>query len=346
MTHIGRSCSIHRQRSGARPSSCEDVHVLHLRLIVPFHLTDVVVAGLSDEPGVAHIVRGGGSASQPTGDVIECDVVREAANGVVEWLQDHGVHHTGAIAVHAVEAMVSDSAEAAEAAAPGESGDALVWEELEGRVRSEATLTISFLVFMAVAAIIAGVGILIDSSILVIGAMVVGPDYGPLAALCVAMVRRRSKGAVQAGRTLVAGLAAAISAAFVATLLFRLVQFAPETYDIGDRELTAFISRPDGLAAVVAVLAGIVGMLSLTEGRSSALIGVVVSVTTIPAAGNIGVAAAYGAWSEVGGAALQLAINVTGVVIAGAITLWVQSRSTHRGSPDTRPGAAPRTDFL
>ena len=52
-------------------------------------------------------------------------------------------------------------------------------------------------------------------------------------------------------------------------------------------------------------------MLSLTEARSGALIGVLVSVTTIPAVGNVGAAAAYGAWSEVGGAALQLAINVT-----------------------------------
>ncbi len=310
----------------------QDVAVLHLRLIVPYHLTVVIVEGLTSTPGVAHIVRGAGSATRPDGDVVEFDVVREAANGVVEWLQGHGVHHDGAISVQAVEATVSVAATEAAVLAPGEGGDALVWQELEGRVRDESVLTVSFLVFMGVAAMIAAVGVLLDSSILVIGAMVVGPDYGPLAALCVALVRRRRVDAALAWRTIVAGLATAVSAAFVATLLFRLVRIAPEAYDIGDRELTAFISHPDGLAAVVAVLAGIVGMLSLTEGRSGALIGVVVSVTTIPAAGNIGVAAAYGAWGEVRGAALQLGINVTGVVVAGAVTLWVQWRATHRNS--------------
>jgi uncharacterized membrane protein len=83
------------------------------------------------------------------------------------------------------------------------------------------------------------------------------------------------------------------------------------------------------MAAVVAVLAGVVGMLSLTEARSGALIGVLVSVTTIPAVANVGVATAYREWNEVGGAALQLAINLTGLILAGAITLAVQGR---RGS--------------
>ena len=173
-----------------------------------------------------------------------------------------------------------------------------MWEQLEARARAEATLTVSFVVFMSIAATIAAIGILLDSPILVIGAMVVGPDYGPLAALCVAIVRRRRDHAFVALRTLAVGVVAAAGTAFVATLLFRLTRIAPDTYDVGDRELTAFISRPDALAAVVAVLAGVVGMLSLTEGRSGALIGVLVSVTTIPAIGNIGAATGYGAWDE------------------------------------------------
>jgi uncharacterized membrane protein len=123
----------------------------------------------------------------------------------------------------------------------------------------------------------------------------------------------------------------AVIAALVATVLFRLTDLAPDTYAITDRQLTAFIARPDGMAAVVAVLAGIVGMLALTEARGGALIGVLVSVTTIPAAANVGVATAYGEWPEVEGAALQLAVNVAGLVLAGIGTLTIQSRATTRG---------------
>lgn len=304
--------------------------MLHLRLIVPPESTGAILERLSATPGVAHIVRGSGSATRPKGDVVLCDVAREAANEVVEWLQTQEVHRRGAITVEAVEAIVSDAAAAAETLAPGHGADALVWEELESRTRVEAVLTVSFLAFMAVAATIAAVGILLDSPILVIGAMVVGPEYGPLAALCVAIVRRRHLGARVAALTLSTGLIVAAAAALVATIVFRLTDLAAQAYELGDRELTAFISHPDGMAVIVAVLAGIVGMLALTEARSGALVGVLVSVTTIPAASNVGVATAYQAWSEVGGAALQLGLNVAALVVAGVATLAIQARVTTR----------------
>ncbi|MGD9997665.1 MAG: DUF389 domain-containing protein [Ilumatobacteraceae bacterium] len=311
--------------------------MLHLRLIVPADLIDVVVEQLAATPGVVHLVRGTDSATRPDGELVFCDVARESANEVIERLQDHGLHHRGAIVVEALELVVSNEAAAAEARAPGEGADALVWEQLEARTRDEATLTTSFLVFMSIAATIAAIGILLDSPILVIGAMVVGPDYGPLAALCVALVRHRGGHAVAAARTLVAGAVAAALVALGATLLFRVTSIAPDGYDIGDLQLTAFIAHPDALAAVVAILAGVVGMLSLTQGRSGALIGVLVSVTTIPAIGNAGAAAAFGSWDAVGGAALQLAINLAGLVIAGVVTLQVQARWTGARPTRRRP---------
>lgn len=302
--------------------------MLHLRLIVPEVEVGAIVAHLHETAGVAHVITGAGTSTQPTGELVLCDVAREAANDLVEWLQEQGVHERGAISIETVDASVSSTADAAEAAAPGQGGDALVWQELVSRIRQESVLTVSFLAFMAVAAVIAGVGILLDSPILVIGAMVVGPEYGPLAALCVAAVRRRARPAAAAALTLAIGLVVAAAAALIATVAFRLTNLAPDTYGLDDRELTAFISHPDGMAAVVAVLAGIVGMLALTEARGGALVGVLVAVTTIPAAGNVGVASAYGEWGEVVGAALQLAINLTALCIAGIATLAVQARVT------------------
>jgi uncharacterized hydrophobic protein (TIGR00271 family) len=304
--------------------------MIHLRLIVPSELATMVFQHLTAAPGVAHVVRLAPIDASPPGAVVLCDVAREAANDIVEWLQDQDVHHAGAITIEALEGVVSDAAERATSEAPGQAGDALIWEELEDRARSDSALTTSYLIFMGIAAVIAGAGILLDSPVLIVGAMVVGPEYGPLSALCVAAVRRRTDPAVQALRTLLLGLAVASAAALLATLLFRVTGLAPDRYVLSQRELTAFISNPDGMAAVIAVLAGIVGMLSLTEGRSGTLIGVLVSVTTIPAAANVGVATAYGEWSEVGRSAVQLGINVTGLVVAGVATLAVQSRATTR----------------
>ena len=77
---------------------------------------------------------------------------------------------------------------------------------------------------------------------------------------------------------------------------------------------------------IVALLAGTAGMLSLTSAKSGALVGVLISVTTIPAAANIGVAAAYTDWGEVEGAAIQLGVNLTCIIAAGLTTLYIQRR--------------------
>jgi uncharacterized hydrophobic protein (TIGR00271 family) len=304
--------------------------VFHLRLIIPPDLADDVLAELEASSGAVHIVEYASAADRPGGRLVSCEVVREAANDLVEALQRRGVHRAGAITLEQLETVVSDAAARAEEVTPGAGGDALVWEELEVRARDDSALTASFLVFMAIAATIAAIGILLDSAILIIGAMVVGPDYGPLAALCVNLVRRRWDRAVVAARTMGIGVAVAAAAAFAMTVALRVASVAPDQY-VSDRILTSFISRPDVMAAVVAVLAGVVGMLSLTEARSGALIGVLVSVTTIPAIGNVGAAAAYGEWGEVGGALVQLLVNVTGLIAAGCVTLVVQARkTTHR----------------
>jgi uncharacterized hydrophobic protein (TIGR00271 family) len=304
----------------------DDVPMVHLRLIVAGDRAAAVVERLRSHAGVAHVVHLPTASCSPPGHLVLCDVAREAANEIVEWLQDEGIHREGAITIEALEAVVSEAAARAEAQAPGHGGDALVWEELESRARSEARVTASFLVLMAIAAVIAGVGVLLDAPILIVGAMVVGPEYGPLSAASIAAVRGRWGAVSRASGTLGLGLAIAAVSSLVATLLFRATGLAPGSYQLSDRELTAFISHPDGMAAVVAVLAGIVGMLALTESRSGSLIGVLVSVTTIPAVANMGVATAYGEWSEVAGSALQLGINVTGLVVAGVVTLLVQSR--------------------
>ena len=166
---------------------------------------------------------------------------------------------------------------------------------------------------------IAAVGIVLDQPILIVGAMVVGPEFGPLAAICVALVRREGR---LARRSLVA-LAVGFPVATLVTVLTTIVLIAVDAFpdDYGTHTLTSFISNPDFLSFFVAVVAGSAGMLSLTSAKSGALMGVLVSVTTIPAASNVGVASAYGEWDIAWGAAQQLAINLGGIVVAGVVTL-------------------------
>ena len=113
--HARTRCGRSRRRPSARSpgSTSASADVLHLRLIVPPDLADAVVDGLRDRAGVAHLVRTRTVAERPEGEVVLCDVAREAADEVIEWLQDHDVHRRGAIAVEAPQFVVSDAAAAA-----------------------------------------------------------------------------------------------------------------------------------------------------------------------------------------------------------------------------------------
>ena len=177
---------------------------------------------------------------------------------------------------------------------------------------------------MTLATLIAGIAIVLDSTILVIGAMVLGPEFGAIAALGLALVRRRRRLFAQAARSLAVGFAVAIAATTVVALCGRALGWIEVADLLEPRPGTAFIYTPDRWSFIVALIAGGAGVLSLTSSKSGALVGVFISVTTIPAAGNVALALALGVWPEVWGSTAQLAVNITGMAFAGWATLTFQ----------------------
>ena len=281
--------------------------MVHMRIVVPSHQTDHVLELLEHMPSACNVIFLERAARKPEGDVILCDIAREDASVVVSDLRELDVDTEGSIAIEHIDSAISSAAAAAERAAEGHPGDAVIWEEVESRTSENIELNAVFLAFMALACLIASVGILLDSPILIVGAMIVGPEFGPIAGLCVALVQRRRDVARRSFRALAIGFPVGITAAFLFALAIRAVDLTPEGFTVTAHPLTDFISDPDAFSFIVAVFAGVAGVLSLTSAKSGALIGVLVSVTTIPAAANIGVAAAFAEWGEWRGAMLQLA---------------------------------------
>jgi uncharacterized hydrophobic protein (TIGR00271 family) len=300
--------------------------VVHLRIVAPEEVAHQALEVLNASPAVLNIVHLHAAAQKPDGDLILCDVAREEASVILGDLKELEIPRVGSIAVEHIDTALSDAAVAAEEAAPGLPSDAVVWEEVEARTSENTDLSASFVLFMVLAMQIGAVGILLDQPILIVGAMVVGPEFGPLAGLSVALVERRPDFARRSLTALGVGFPTGIVLACLATLVFKAIGASPDDFVPSQHQLTGFISNPDFFSFFVAFVAGTVGILSLTNAKSGALIGVLISVTTIPAASNIGVAAAYGDWGEAGGAAAQLAINLTSIVLAGVLTLFIQRR--------------------
>lgn len=313
--------------------------MLHLRLIVPDDSLASVQGLLLAEPSVTNVIVVRDAALEPPGHLVLCDVARESASDVLSALERAGLPTQGSIALEAVDVSLSDAADSAERAAPGFGVDAVVWQEIEARTSEESALSLTFLSFMVIAALIAAVGIVTDSQIAIVGAMVVGPEFGPIAALCVATVRRSPRDAARPALALLVGFPASILSAALFTRLGVTIDIVPARFRSTDHPLTEFISEPSEFAVVVAFFAGVAGILSLTSAKSGALIGVLISVTTIPAAANVGVAMAVADWPEMRGAAAQLGVNLTALLLAGITTLALQRRLWDRARAEVALGA-------
>jgi uncharacterized hydrophobic protein (TIGR00271 family) len=234
------------------------------------------------------------------------------------------VHRHGSISFERIALAFSDAHREAEARAPGDPSEAVLWEEVDARVREESGLSASFLSLLVIATLIGAVAILTDSAILIVGAMVVGPEYGPLASVALGLHKGRLPRVRRGLVTLLVGFPVAIVASLLFGWFVRAIDRVPEAYEAGQRPVTDFISHPDFFTVIVAVLAGVAGTLSLTEAKAGTLVGVLVSVTTVPAASNIGLALAYGRGEEAWGASQQLLLNLALLVFAGAATMRVQ----------------------
>ncbi len=301
----------------------------HLRIITPTRHTDAVRDLLLAEPGATHVTVHPGVALQPEGDVVEAAVTREAVDELLGRLCELGVDHTGGVTLEAIDTTLSDSADRAEEAVPGDPMDAVVWDEVVARTGEDSRLSITFGVFLTIACLLAAIGAITNSPVTVVGACVMGPEFGPLAAVAVGAVLRRADLVRRGAIALAVGFPLAMAVTAGATVLFDALDWI-DASDLDVLDQVDFIYQVGPFSFVVAVLAGAAGMLALTSARSAALVGVFISVTTVPAAGFAALALVEGRFVEAGASALQLLVNIVGILLAAALVLVLSRKSGAR----------------
>jgi uncharacterized hydrophobic protein (TIGR00271 family) len=317
--------------------------MLHLRIITPPDLTAALLEELDDDPGVTHITADRGAATQPPGDLVSCDVVRASVNPLLRRLRSAGVTEHGGITLTEPEAVISAAADRAQAEILTPEIDTIVWEEVAARTSDDSVFSVSFGVLMVLAGIIAAIAVVTNNPVLVVGAMIVSPDYGPMAALSVALVNRAWRPAWRSFRALALGFPVAALAALLYTLAARGLGRIPTPYLAGDRPLTGLLIGANLGAFVVAFVAGAAGIIALGRAKSGAVVGVLVSITTIPAASNVGVALAMGNPSEAAKSLSILLVNLAGLLIGGVLTLlgtgvWARRIEAGRALFQPKPG--------
>jgi uncharacterized hydrophobic protein (TIGR00271 family) len=308
---------------------------LHIRVISPPAVTGQLVDRLTADAGVLNllVIRG---VALPGGDAVQFDLQSDSANAVLQELRRLGLHRTGSISIAAVDAAIVDAARQPGLRRAYHGEQAPVWELVESRIADDASYAPSFFALLVFAGLIGACGILTNSQILIVGAMVVGPEYSAIISVAQG-IERRNWQAVRVGLlALLAGFLLAIAVTLLFALCIRGLGRAPQLYLKGVRPVSDLINSPNLFSVVVAVVAGIVGVVSLTLAKAGAMIGVFISVTTIPAAADIAVSIAFGSWPEAGGSAAQLLLNVGLLIVVGALALRGQRLIWRRWATSAR----------
>jgi uncharacterized hydrophobic protein (TIGR00271 family) len=298
--------------------------MLHVRVVSPAEVTERLVARLTADSGVSNLVVLRSAVTQPDGDSVQFDLAQASGNRVLRQLRDLGLDRRGSVLIETVDAAIADGAAQQAVDVSYHHERAPVWELVEAKIRADAEYSPSFFGLLVFAGLIGACGILTNSQILVVGAMVVGPEYGAIIAIALGLDRGDRRTVNQGLVALLAGfiLAIAVTMAFAACI--RWSGRTPEAYLHGVRPVSDLINSPNLFSVVVAVIAGLVGVISLTLARAGALIGVFISVTTIPAAADIGLSVIYRSWSEAVGSVEQLLLNVGLLIIVGWLALRAQ----------------------
>ena len=298
--------------------------LVHLRLNVPPDLSPGVRRLLTASDRATNVVVHEGVSLDPEGDLWEADVARESVNDMLRALADAGVGERGGIVVTAPDSTPFAAAATLEEAAPGDPEDAVIWESVLEEAEDGSVPTLSFQLFLICAVILAAIAVITDSSVLVIGAMVVGPEFGAVAAASVGLVFGRWRIFGKATGVLLGSFAAAVLVVALLALALRALGLVAGSDITAARPQTDFIFRPDIWSFVVALVAGTVGALALSLGKTSAMVGVFISVTTVPAAGNLALGLALWVPTEITGSLSQLGLNLAGMYLAATAFLTFQ----------------------
>jgi uncharacterized hydrophobic protein (TIGR00271 family) len=300
--------------------------VLHLRVYGTEATTAKVAERLTALSGVRHVVCSGGGVGEWQ---VSADVGTDAADLALDELDRLAVPREDIDRLRL------------ESIGPGIARRSLtrvVWADLLSQAGTNARPLGRFVVLMAMAGVVAGFGVIYANTILIVGAMAISPDTLPITATCTGLVLRRWRLAAKAFATLVLGLAVAGVVAGVMTAVIDAAGLLPDTFDIHTGVVqgleTVNVSTP-----LVALAAGVVGILSL-ETRASSAVGVAISVTTIPASAYFAVALAVGELDEAFGALAVLSINVAMLIVSGSATLLFQRRIGRRDAIRAATGRA------
>ena len=176
-----------------------------------------------------------------------------------------------------------------------------------------------FGLLMMLSTSIAALGIIEDSTAVVIGAMLISPLMTPIMGAAAALVSASPGRILGALLTVAGGVGVAVVTAWLVTGLL-----ASESDPILDSaQITSRVS-PTLIDLLIALAAGAAGAFAISRSDvSDSLPGAAIAVALVPPLAVVGIALRIGEFEDVVGASLLFTVNLVGMILAGSIVFLV-----------------------
>jgi len=292
-----------------------------VQVTIPSGKREAVLETLDDE-GVDYVVTDE-TSNREYAAIAYVPLPKNAVEPILASLREVGLGDEMVTVVVEANTVVSRRFEQLqERYAKEEDEDRIAREELTAAASSLAPSTRTYVIMTVVSALVATAGLLLDSPAVVVGSMVIAPLVGPAMAASVGTVVNDHDLFVRGVRLQVAGLVLAVVTAALFALLVRHTHLIPPLSDVTSVAEIRERVAPDFLSLVVALGAGAAGIVSLTSGVSTALVGVMIAVALIPPAATVGIGIAWGAPLVTLGSGVLMLVNVLSINLAALVVLW------------------------
>lgn len=171
-----------------------------------------------------------------------------------------------------------------------------------------------FYILVIVSTMIAGFGLTMNSTAVIIGAMLVAPLMTPIFGMALALIRGDAHLLGKASQAEIAGVAAAVAMGFILGIVYPSLEPTPE-----------MISRtqPQLFDLLVAIFSGFAGAYALVDEKiSPALPGVAIATAIVPPLANTGLCFAVGAYAGGVGSFLLFFSNFLSILLVASIVFW------------------------
>lgn len=179
-----------------------------------------------------------------------------------------------------------------------------------------SALSRQFAITLSLATLIAAFGLMADSTVVIVGAMLIAPLMKPIMALAFGVVISNRRLCVRSLITIAVGI--------LATILVAMISEAA----LGLREPTTEImsrTQPTLIDLGIAIAAGVAAALASTRRNvADTLPGVAIAVSLVPPLCVAGIGLSIGAWTIAEGAAMLFAVNLVAIVLAATAVFLVE----------------------